>query len=175
MIFQRRRIFWPMCVLAGAVAGGLLGAESCRAQSGSSSATPAAQSGSSSGSGGSGGQSGPAQQSGTSAGGAKDKTPDDPNTTRLKIVVINFDGKPAGNASVYVRFNQAGSFLHKDTLAELSFKTNDDGTVKVPPVPIGKVLIQVVGKGLHTYGKWYDIGKDPDTIEIKLEKVPHWY
>ncbi len=85
------------------------------------------------------------------------------------------EDKPVGNASVYVRFNEAGGFLHKDKLAELSFKTNEDGTVKVPPVPIGKILIQVVAKGLHTYGKWYDIGKNPDTIEIKLEKTPHWY
>jgi hypothetical protein len=106
---------------------------------------------------------------------AQDSKTSDPDTTRLKIVVINSDDKPAGNASVYLRFNQAGGFLHKEKLAEMSFKTNEDGTVKVPNVPIGKVLIQVVGKGLHTYGKWYDITKDQDPIEIKLERVTHWY
>jgi len=90
-------------------------------------------------------------------------------------VVTNYDGKPVGSASVYVRFNEAGGFLHKDKLAEMAFKTNDDGSVKVPEVPIGRVLIQVVGKGLHTYGKWYDIVKDQDAIEIKLERPPHWY
>jgi len=99
----------------------------------------------------------------------------DAATTRLKILVTNSDGKPVGNASVYVRFNEAGGFLHKDKLAELSFKTNDDGTVKVPNIPVGKVLIQVIAKGLHTYGKWYDITKDPDTIEIKLDHPTHWY
>jgi hypothetical protein len=108
------------------------------------------------------------------SGGQDAKTPD-PDTTRLKIVVINSDDKPAGNASVYLRFNESGGFLRKDKLAEMSFKTNEDGSVKVPNVPIGKVLIQVVGKGLHTYGKWYDISKDQDTIEIKLERVTHWY
>jgi hypothetical protein len=176
-----------VCVLAGAVAGGLLGAESCRAQVGSSSATPTAQTGNSNGNsngtsnGPSAGQAG--SQNGASQNGAggqgtksaKDQTDDDPNTTRLKIVVRSSEDKPVGNASVYVRFNEGGGFLHKDKLAELSFKTNEDGTVKVPPVPIGKILIQVVGKGIHTYGKWYDIGKNPDTIEIKLEKIPHWY
>ena len=106
---------------------------------------------------------------------AQDSKTSDPDTTRLKIVVINSDDKPAGNASVYLRFNQAGGFLRKEKLAEMSFKTNEDGTVKVPNVPIGKVLIQVVGKGLHTYGKWYDITKDQDPIEIKLERVTHWY
>jgi hypothetical protein len=28
---------------------------------------------------------------------------------------------------------------------------------------------------LHTYGKWYDIEKDQDTIAIKLEPAPRWY
>lgn len=103
------------------------------------------------------------------------KASDDATTTRLKIVVTNFDGKPVASASVYVRFNEPGSFLHKDKLAEMAFKTNDDGSVKVPNVPVGKVLIQVVGKGLHTYGKWFDVAKDQEPIEIKLERPPHWY
>src|ERR1700722_2104398 len=174
IFLQPQRKFLPTCIMLVVLAGGLLGAESCRAQTGNSSAPPAAQSGSSSGQNGSSGPSGQ-NGSGGAGVGAKDKAPDDPNTTRLKIVVTNSDDKPVGNASVYVRFNEAGGFLHKDKLSELSFKTNEDGTVKVPPVPIGKVLIQVIAKGLHTYGKWYDIGKDPDTIEIKLEKPPHWY
>jgi hypothetical protein len=57
----------------------------------------------------------------------------------------------------------------------MNFKTNDDGSVKVPEVPIGRILIQVVAKGYHTYGKWYDIAKDPDLISIKLDPPPHWY
>ena len=124
-------------------------------------------------------QSGNSNSSATSSAKPSDaqdsKTPSDPDTTKLKIIVINSDDKPAGNASVYLRFTQAGGFLHKDKLAEMSFKTNEDGSVKVPNVPIGKVLIQVVGKGLHTYGKWYDITKDQEPIEIKLERVTHWY
>src|SRR5271156_2712808 len=99
----------------------------------------------------------------------------DGTTVRLRIRVTNSEDKPVGNASVYVRFNQPGGFLHKDKLAELSFKTNEDGSVKVPAVPQGKILIQVIAKGLHTYGKWYDIEKDQDTIEIKLEAAPRWY
>ncbi|MGA8553978.1 MAG: carboxypeptidase-like regulatory domain-containing protein [Candidatus Acidiferrales bacterium] len=106
---------------------------------------------------------------------AQDKKSSDTPTTKLKIVVTNSEDKPVGNASVYVRFNVAGGFMHKDKLAELSFKTNSDGSAKVPEVPQGKILIQVIAKGLHTYGKWYDIEKDQDTIEIKLEPAPHWY
>ena len=105
----------------------------------------------------------------------KDAQTSDGTTTRLRIVVTNTEDKPVGNASVYVRFNQPGGFMHKDKLAELSFKTNEDGTVKVPAVPRGKILIQVIAKGWHTFGKWYDIDKDQDTIAIKLEAPPHWY
>jgi len=113
--------------------------------------------------------------SGPTTANPQDTKASDPDTTRLKIVVTNSDDKPVGNASVYLRFNEAGGFMRKDKLAEMNFKTNDDGTVKVPNVPVGKVLIQVVAKGLHTYGKWYDIAKDQDTITIKLERPAHWY
>ncbi len=104
-----------------------------------------------------------------------DAVPDDPSMTKMKLLVTNNQDKPVSNASVYIRYNEAGGFLHKDHLAEMNFKTNDDGTVKVPEVPIGRVLIQVIAKGYHTYGKWYDIAKDPDLINIKLEPPPHWY
>jgi hypothetical protein len=95
-------------------------------------------------------------------------------TTKLRIHVTAAD-KPIGNASVYVRFPVAGGLLHKDKLAELNLKTNEDGSVKVPDIPRGKILIQVVAKGWKTYGKWYDIDTDPMTVEIKLEPPAHWY
>ena len=75
-----------------------------------------------------------------------------------------------------MRFNEAGGFLHHETsLRSLSFKMNGDGTVKVPAVPAGKILIQVIAKGLHTFGKWYDIQEDAATIDIKLDPPTHWY
>jgi len=99
----------------------------------------------------------------------------DATTVRLKIEVTDPNDRPVGNASVYVRFNQTGGPLHKDKLAELNLKTNDDGSVKVPEIPQGKIMIQVVAKGWHTFGKWYDINKSEDTIQIKLQNPPHWY
>ncbi len=104
----------------------------------------------------------------------KDKN-SEPPTTRLKLEVTDPNGKPVGNASVYIRFNQTVGVLHKDKLAELNLKTNEDGTVKAPEIPQGKILIQVVAKGLHTYGKWYDIEKPEETVQIKLDPPPHWY
>lgn len=103
------------------------------------------------------------------------KNSDEPPTVKLKIEITDPHDKPVGSASVYVRFSQSGGPFHKDKLAELNLKTNDDGTVKVPDIPQGKIMIQVIAKGLHTYGKWYDINKSEDTIQIKLENPPHWY
>jgi hypothetical protein len=144
--------------LVAILATGLLSPATCRAQSnGADKPTTPSQSGA---------EDKPSQ---------KDDQPSDGTTTRLRIVVTNTQDKPVGNASVYVRFNQPGGFMHKDKLAELSFKTNEDGTVKVPAVPQGKILIQVIAKGWHTFGKWYDIDKAQDTIAIKLEAPPHWY
>jgi hypothetical protein len=99
---------------------------------------------------------------------------DDAPTTKLRIVVTG-GNKPIGNASVYVRFNSGGGFLKKDKLLEMNLKTNEDGTAKVPDIPRGKTMIQVVAKGWHTFGKWYDIEKEEETIEVKLEPPPHWY
>jgi hypothetical protein len=119
-------------------------------------------------------------QSASQGGGDKSSNSDkkdknDVPKTKLRIEITDPNGKPVGNASVYVRFNITGGPLHKDKLAELNLKTNDDGSAKAPEIPQGKILIQVIAKGWKTYGKWYDINKDEDTIEIKLESPPHWY
>jgi hypothetical protein len=119
-------------------------------------------------------------QSGSQNGGDKSSNSDkkdknDVPKTKLKIEITDPNDKPVGNASVYIRFNIPGGPLRKDKLAELNLKTNEDGSAKVPDIPQGKILIQVIAKGLKTYGKWYDINKDEDTIEIKLENPPHWY
>jgi hypothetical protein len=91
-----------------------------------------------------------------------EQKPSEPSTTKLKI-------------SVYVRFNTSGGFLRHEKEVEMNFKTNQDGSVKVPEIPQGKVLIQVIATGWHTYGKWYDLEKDEETITIKLVPPPHWY
>jgi hypothetical protein len=103
-----------------------------------------------------------------------DQKSSDPATTKLRIHVMGGD-KPVGNASVYVRFPVAGGLFHHDKLAELNLKTNEDGSAKVPDIPRGKILIQVVAKGWKTFGKWFEIESDAQTVEIKLEAPPHWY
>jgi cytoskeletal protein RodZ len=99
----------------------------------------------------------------------------EPATVKLQIHVSTKDDKPISEASVYVRFNESGGFLHHDKLAELDLKTNQDGTAKAPAIPQGKIMIQVIAPGWHTYGQWYDINQSEQVIEIKLERPPRWY
>ena len=98
----------------------------------------------------------------------------DATTTKLRTVVTGND-KPVSNASVYVKYNEPGGLFHREKLAEMNFKTNLDGSVKVPEIPRGKILIQVIAKGWHTYGKWYEVETESETIQIKLEPPPRWY
>jgi hypothetical protein len=116
-----------------------------------------------------------AEQGSSASPGAEAKKPGDPGTTKIKIIVTNSSGKAVENASVYIRFPESGGFLRKDKLAELDLKTNQDGTVKVPEIPQGKILIQIYAKGWRTFGKWYDIETEQQTVEIKLDPPPRWY
>jgi len=105
----------------------------------------------------------------------KEQRTSEPTTTRLKIRVTDKNGKPVGNASVYIRFHEGGGLLHRDKLVELDLKTNQDGSVKVPPVPQGKIMIQIIATGWHTFGQWYDVQKEEEAISIQLAPPPHWY
>jgi hypothetical protein len=107
----------------------------------------------------------------------KETKPDDAEESKLRVSVVAADtGKPVANASVYIRFPEGKTFFtHKDKQAEMNFKTNQDGSVKVPSVPRGKILVQIVAPGWHTYGKWYDIEKEEEEINIRLDKPPRWY
>jgi len=150
---QRRRFFSHWAVLCG-LAIILLGAAPAFAQGEGAEKTAPAE------------KSGAQDKNGSKSSGS--------TTTKLRIVVTGNE-KPVSNASVYVRYNEPGGLLHHDKLAEMNFKTNMDGTVKVPEIPRGKILIQVIAKGWHTYGKWYEIETDTETVQIKLEPPPHWY
>ncbi|MGA3294735.1 MAG: carboxypeptidase-like regulatory domain-containing protein [Candidatus Acidiferrales bacterium] len=122
----------------------------------------------------------PAASAAADQSGSADKSGDKPKpsgsgTVKLRIQVTDARNKPVGNASVYVRYYTAGGFLRHEKLEELDLKTNQDGSVKVPEIPQGKILIQVIAKGWRTYGKWYEIEQEEEDIPIKLDSPPHWY
>ena len=107
--------------------------------------------------------------------GKRDSKSSGPATTKLKITISTDADKPIPNASVYVRFYSAGGFLRHEKLEEMNFKTNQDGSVKVPEIPQGRILIQVIATGWHTYGQWYDVDTAEQSISIKLVPPHHWY
>lgn len=94
----------------------------------------------------------------------------DPPMTRLRIEVRNHNGKPVDRASVVVRFVEGRSpaKLGKKIITQWEVRTNQDGVVKIPPIPQGKLLIQVIAKGYQTFGQTFEVAEEEKTIEIKL-------
>jgi hypothetical protein len=90
--------------------------------------------------------------------------------TNLKVLVTNQAGKAIDNASVIIKFVQGRSkakFGAKDR-KEWDLKTNQEGMVKVPSIPQGKILIQIIAKNYQTFGETFDVETVEKTIEIKL-------
>ena len=96
--------------------------------------------------------------------------PADPPMTRLRIEVRNYNNKPVERASVVVRFVEGRSpaKLGTKVITQWELRTNQEGVVKVPPIPQGKILIQVIAKGYQTFGQSFEVAEEEKTIEIKL-------
>lgn len=100
---------------------------------------------------------------------------DDSATTRIRIVITGGEkDQPVAEASVYIRYLQP-KFLHKDKMVEMNLKTSQEGMIKVPEIPQGRTEIQVIAPGWKTFGKWYDLEKPEETINIKLVRPTKWY
>jgi len=118
------------------------------------------------------------------AGGTKDKSKDnkksDDTPVSLRIHVVGGEKQePVVNASVYLRFQEKHALLfllHKKSKVELDLKTDDKGYASFNQLPQGKVLIQVVAPGWQTFGEYYALHEDKQTILIKLHKPKtRWY
>jgi len=82
--------------------------------------------------------------------------------------------RPVENASIYIRFADP----HKSKrakLVEMNVKTSPEGRVRVPLIPPGKVMIQVIAEHWKTFGKWFDEDEEGQVIKIHLEDRPKWY
>jgi hypothetical protein len=90
--------------------------------------------------------------------------------TRLQIEVRNQHDKPIDRASVVVKFiaGRSAAKLGKKIKTSWELRTNQDGMVKIPPIPQGDILIQVIAKGYQTHGKTYAIDEEEKTVEVKL-------
>ena len=82
--------------------------------------------------------------------------------------------KPVEGASVYVRYTEPRK-LHRDQKVEMNFKTTPQGKARVPYVPKGSVIIQVIAQGWKTFGKTYEITEEDQMIKIHLDPPHKWY
>jgi hypothetical protein len=53
--------------------------------------------------------------------------------------------------------------------------TNQEGSVKIPPIPQGKILIQVIAKNYQTFGQTFDIDETEKTIDVRLNPPQSQY
>jgi hypothetical protein len=98
--------------------------------------------------------------------------------TRLQIHVTNERGKPVDRASVIVKFINGRSVkalgLKKARLS-WELKSSQEGLAKIPGIPKGKILIQIIAKNYQTFGDTFDIDEDERLIEIVLKEPQSQY
>ncbi len=117
----------------------------------------------------------PAQAGSGKAEPAKQEKAQPPESVTIHIeVTAGEKNRPVENASVYVRYYE-GRKLKSDKLIEMDLKTSAEGKVRVPFVPKGRILIQVVAEGWKTYGHWFDLTDDGQVFKIHLDPPHHWY
>jgi uncharacterized GH25 family protein len=97
--------------------------------------------------------------------------------TKLNVVVKTQSGKPIDRAAVVVRFIEGHSVvkLGKAIRTTFEMRTNQEGEVKIPSIPQGKIRIQVIAKGYQTFGQVFDIADDEKTVDIALNPPQQQY
>ncbi len=97
--------------------------------------------------------------------------------TTLTIQVKSPGGRPVDNASVIVKFIHGHDVLKlgKGIRTEWEMRTNNEGVVKIPPIPQGKILVQVIAKNYQTFGETFDVDDAAKTLTIKLNSPQPQY
>jgi carboxypeptidase family protein len=98
------------------------------------------------------------------------------STTRLSVNVKTQSGKPVERASIIVKcLDRSVVKLGKLDCPAYELKTNQEGQAKLPPIPQGKIRIQVIAKGYQTFGQDFTIKEDEKTVDIKLNPPQQQY
>jgi uncharacterized GH25 family protein len=97
--------------------------------------------------------------------------------TKLNVLVKSPSGKPVDRASVVVRFVEGHSVvkLGKAVRTTFEMRTNQEGEVKIPSIPQGKIRIQVIAKGYQTFGQIFNVTEDEKTVEVALNPPQQQY
>ena len=97
--------------------------------------------------------------------------------TKIAIVLKDQAGKPVDHASVVVRFVQGHSVvkLGKAIRTTFELRSNQEGEARIPSIPQGKILVQVIAKGYQTFGQTFDIAEEEKTLDITLNPPQQQY
>lgn len=95
----------------------------------------------------------------------------DPPMTKLSIEVKTLGGQPVDRAGVVVRFVRGHSVvkLGKKIRTTWETRTNQEGVAKIPEIPQGEILVQVIAKGYQTFGQKFDVSDEQKTIAVQLK------
>ena len=94
-------------------------------------------------------------------------------TTTIRVQVNDAKtGEPIYQAHLTLRFRDPGGFMHRTKIISYTAKTNKDGKSQFPVVPMGTVTLMVTAPDHNTFGKEFEITKENQLIEVKLQK-PH--
>ena len=90
--------------------------------------------------------------------------------TRLTVQVNSADtGRAIDRASVIVRFRHGlNPVKMKKIITSWEAKTSQEGSVKIPELPMGEVTIQVIAEHYQTFGDVFELTMPEQTIAIKL-------
>lgn len=93
-----------------------------------------------------------------------------PPMTTLRVEVKTHTDRPIERASVIVTFIEDRTRLKIGKKVPVTFelKTNMEGMAKIPPLPQGKIKVQVIAKGYQTFGELFEVNESEKTIEVKL-------
>ncbi len=97
--------------------------------------------------------------------------------TSIRVEVTNDIGKPVDRAGVVVKFikGRSAAKLGKKIIKSWEMRTNSDGWVKIPPIPQGEILIQVIARNYQTFGETFDVTEEERTIQVKLSPPQKQY
>lgn len=90
--------------------------------------------------------------------------------TTLRVEVKTHTDRPIERASVIVTFIEDRTHMKigKKIPVTYELKTNMEGMAKIPPLPQGKIKVQVIAKGYQTFGEIFDVNEPEKTVEVKL-------
>jgi hypothetical protein len=97
--------------------------------------------------------------------------------TNLQVLVLTPGGRPLDRASVIITFVEGREpmKLYKKHVLHWELKTNQQGIARIPPIPQGKIRVQVIASNYQTFGDSFPVTETERTITIQLKDPQQQY